>query len=79
MSETVIKNYDKIIKTAENIVLSMVKKHDSIIAAYSSGSFARRDMVYGSDVDIAFIASGYPASNKLPPVVTIHSALNNCA
>jgi predicted nucleotidyltransferase len=47
----------------------MVKKHDSIIAAYSSGSFARKDMVYGSDFDIVFIASGYLASNKLPPAI----------
>ena len=27
-------------------------------------------MKYGSDVDIAFIATGYPASNKVPPEVT---------
>jgi predicted nucleotidyltransferase len=70
MNDTIIINYDRLIKTAEDIVHSIVKKHNSIIAAYSSGSFARRDMVYGSDFDIAFIASGYPASNKLPPEVT---------
>jgi hypothetical protein len=63
-------NYDRLMKTAEEIVRSMVKKYDTIIASYSSGSFARRDMVYGSDFDIAFIADGYPASNKLPPEVT---------
>ncbi|HCW06448.1 MAG TPA: hypothetical protein DGG95_03670 [Cytophagales bacterium] len=70
MNDGLTKDYDRLIKTAEDIVRSIVKKYDSIIAAYSSGSFARRDMVYGSDFDIAFIAPGYPASNKLPPEVT---------
>ncbi len=41
--------------TAKNIVTSKVKEHDSIIAAYTCGSFVRGDMVYGSDVDIGFV------------------------
>jgi predicted nucleotidyltransferase len=60
---------NKLAATAKGIVASMVKEHNSIIAAYSCGSFARGDMVYGSDVDIGFITDGYPSSNKVPPEV----------
>ena len=63
-------NYNRLAEIAECIVRSEVEKHDSIIAAFSTGSFSRGDMDYGSDVDIAFIATGYPASNKVPPEVT---------
>ena len=63
-------NYNRLTEIAEDIVHSEVKKHDSIITAFSTGSFARGDMKYGSDVDINFIATGYPASNKMPPEVT---------
>ena len=64
------KNYSRLKEIAEDIVRSEVEKHDSIIAAFSTGSFSRRDMYYGSDADIVFIAYGYPASNKVPPEVT---------
>ena len=63
-------NYNRIAEIAEDIVRSIVKEHGSIIGAYSPGSFSRGDMVYGSDVDIAFIAPGYPASNRVPPEIT---------
>jgi predicted nucleotidyltransferase len=64
-----LKRNKKLTATANDIVSSKLKEHNSIIAAYSCGSFARGDMVSGSDVDIGFITDGYPASNKVPPEV----------
>ena len=50
---------------AELIVESIRTQRPDVIAAYSDGSFAREDMVRGSDVDIAFVVAGLSDMSKV--------------
>jgi predicted nucleotidyltransferase len=53
--------------TAEvrELVAGIIKENANVIAAYSDGSFAREDMVRGSDLDIGFIVEGAAAEHKI--------------
>ena len=55
----------KIAADAKVLVASLVDENPGVIAAYSDGSFARGDMVRGSDVDIGLIVAGAPAEHKI--------------
>lgn len=55
----------KIAADAKVLVASLLKENPGVIAAYSDGSFARGDMVRGSDVDIGLIVAGAPAEHKI--------------
>jgi predicted nucleotidyltransferase len=50
---------------AKKLVAKIVAQTPHVVAAYSDGSFAREDMVRGSDVDIAFIVAGDPGGFKV--------------
>jgi len=55
----------KIAADAEVVVASLLRENPGVIAAYSDGSFARGDMVRGSDVDIGLIVADPPAGYKI--------------
>ncbi len=55
----------KIAANAKTLVASLLEENPGVIAAYSDGSFARGDMVRGSDVDIGFVVADAPAEYKI--------------
>jgi predicted nucleotidyltransferase len=55
----------KVAADAKALVASLLDENPGVIAAYSDGSFARGDMVRGSDVDIGFVVVDAPAEHKI--------------
>ena len=63
-------NQIKLLETeARKIVSSIVEQNPNVIAAYSDGSFAREDMVRGSDVDIGFVVEEGHGQDKIQRTV----------
>ncbi len=55
----------KIAADAKALVASLLDENPGVIAAYSDGSFARGDMVRGSDVDVGLVVADAPAEHKI--------------
>ena len=58
-------SYQALTDTAKSLVEARKTENRNIIAAYSDGSFAREDMVYGSDVDIGFVVKDGHGQKKI--------------
>lgn len=55
----------KLTEEARKIVAAMSQERPYVVAAYSDGSFAREDMVRGSDVDIGFVVENGHGEQKI--------------